>query len=186
MRTLDRNFLMNNPAGTEKAKFSVSARIPLGASVPNNPDGTRARVTIDVEADTWMNGLTALGSVGEFGSSPELVAWVEQVASDDEIKKVNDAESDEKASALLSEIAARLLPEYESFEVCMGFTGNDDKAFEVTLTVKAPSVAIAALALESRAESKSLMNTAIALSPERDNDDYGDDSCDTNEVLVVS
>ena len=185
MRTLDRNFLMNNPAGDEKAKFQVTALIPEGANVPLNPDGSRPQVTIDVEANTWMNGLTALGSMEGFSSNQEMVTWIEQIATDAEIEKVNSAKNDKKASQLLSELARKLLPEYETFALEMNFTGEDGQPFTVTIEVKAPSVAIAALALESRAKNQSLMNTAIALSPETDDDEYGDEYGNSNEVLMV-
>lgn len=74
------DYLATNPPGEERAKFKLCTTIPNQEAAPDNPDGSRPTVFIDVEADTCFDALSALTHLHEQKVAPAFPCTKEQHA----------------------------------------------------------------------------------------------------------
>lgn len=188
MRTLDYPYLAANPEGDTKANFSVSAHIPEDAGVPLNPDGTRPSVTLAIESETYALGLAAMEHLNE---NPEELAseWLTDILTDEQAAEVTDTPAESGPPAWLVDIVSEVHEPFLTFSVSMVLSVSDEAdptvitQHPVELTITAPSLQIGINALvQNLTIPRRRSELAVALSPERDDDD---DDYGTNEVLVI-
>lgn len=185
MRTLDRNYLAAHPAGDEPAKFNVTIDIPASVDVPNNPDGTRARITLDATSDTYANLLGLLSYVHDEEVHDNVMALLLENIDEE---KLEAFDSIEEAAPFMREAAAEIVTPFRTFTLSLALKSEVDGEVisEVSgeLKLTAPSMISAAQALKSMTRPHVLTDIAISFCPETDDDD--DEFASGNEVLVVS
>lgn len=184
MRTLDRNYLAAHPAGAEPAKFSVTVDLPRSVDVPNNPDGTRPKVTLDASSDTYGNLLGLLSYVHDEDIHDNIMAIL--IENVDEAK-LEEFGSIQEAAPFMRAAAAEIVAPFRTFTLSLSLQTEveGEVVSEVSgeLKLTAPSMISAAQALKSMTRPHVLTDIAISFCPETDDDD---EYAGSNEVLVVS
>lgn len=182
MRTLDRTYLATHPAGDETATFSISMPVPASVDVPDNPDGTRPKITLKATSDTYSNLLGILSYVHDEDVAENAVLLV--VHNVDE-KELAPYETIEDAAPFIREAVAEIVSPFRTFTLELGLqAGDDEETFASgVLELTAPSMISAAQALKAMTKPRVLTELAISFCPETDDED---DYADSNEVLVVS
>jgi hypothetical protein len=186
MKTLDHDYLASHPAGDQLAEFNVSIPLPESVDVPNNPDGTRPKVSMKATSDTYGNLLGALSYIHDEDVSANILALV--LANVDE-EKFEAFENAEDAIPFMREAAAEIVTPFRTFSVEFTLEADGEETpVSVALELTAPNMVTAAQALTTMTKPRVLTELAISISPETEDDDeydeYAGDS--RNEVLVVS
>jgi hypothetical protein len=183
MRTLDRKFLTENPAGDEKAVISLSVPVPSSVEVPANPDGTRPRITFKATGDTYGLVLAALEHLHEDDGAELFVTLVGDLVTDEEMEAFGSLEN---AAPLLRERAYAISAPFRTFEWNAALvieSGGQETESSIEFELTTPSLGVGVSAVTAMTKPQTLTNVAISFSPETD--DY-DDEYSSNEVLVVS
>jgi hypothetical protein len=173
VKTLDREYLATHPEGDEKAEITLSASVPQTMGLELNPDGTRPQISIKVTGETYLGILGVLDSLHD-DVNPLLMGLMSDLLTEEEFDAFDSLE---QAGPLLKERFAEVVVPFRTFTVQLETDeGNIDFA------ITAPNAKIGAEALHHLTSPSMLTNTAIAMSPETDDedDDFGD-----NSVLVV-
>lgn len=183
MRTLDRDYLATHPEGDEKAKAEFSAAISKNHGLPLNPDGTRQRVLLSVEADTYLDMLTVLTELHEDNWNSTIEPMMMQACSAEEIATL--MAGGPEAHIVLEERFATPTSPFQTFEWEVTMTESEDdrviRESSVKISLTAPSVAIGQEGGVFLSSPKMLQTAAIGFCPEIDDEDYDD----SNEVLVI-
>ncbi|ACL42298.1 hypothetical protein Achl_4347 (plasmid) [Pseudarthrobacter chlorophenolicus A6] len=184
MRTLDRNYLAAHPAGDEPAKFSVTIDIPSSMEVPNNPDGTRPRITVDAVSDTYANLLGLLSYVHDEEVHDNVMAILLENIDEEKLEGFGSLE---EAAPVMRHAAAEIVTPFRTFTLSLSLQteADDEVVSEVSgqLKLTAPNMISAAQALRSMTRPHVLTDIAISFCPETEDDD---EYAGSNEVLVVS
>lgn len=184
MRTLDRKYLAANPAGDEKAVISLSVPVPTGVEVPDNPDGTRPRITLKATGDTYGLVLAALGHLHEDDGDELFEALIYDVVTEEEIAAFS---SMEEAAPLLNERVHAVSAPFRTFvwNAALILEGADGQQSETSVDFEliTPSLGVGIPAITALTKPQTLTNVAISFSPVIDDED---DDYASNEVLVVS
>lgn len=181
MRTLDRNYLANHPAGDEQAVFTVHLTLPESVDVPNNPDGTRPQVTLKATSDTYGNLLSLLSYVHDEDLNDNVMALL--LENIDE-KKLEEFASIDEAAPFMRDAVSEIVTPFRTFKLSLELEADEVAVVSGVLELTAPDMVSAAKALKSMTRPHVLSDLAISFSPETD--DYDDDYAGSNEVLVVS
>lgn len=185
MRTLDRKFLAENPAGDEKAVISLSIPVPDAVDVPANPDGTRPRITLKATGDTYALVLAALQHLHDDEEGTELfMALLGDLVTDEEMEAFDSLQ---EAAPLLRERANAISAPFRTFEWTAELTieaAGQQTESSIEFELITPSLGVGVPAVTAMTKPQTLTNVAISFSPEID-DEY-DDGYNSNEVLVVS
>lgn len=173
VKTLDRAYLATHPAGDEKAEITLSASVPTNMGLELNPDGSRPQISIKVTGATYLGILGTLDSLHD-DANPLLMGLMSDLLTEEEFDRFDSLE---EAGPLLKERFADVVVPFRTFTVELGTDEGD-----VTLAITAPTAKVGAEAFHHLTSPSMLTNTAIALSPETDDedDDFGD-----NSVLVM-
>lgn len=175
MRTLDTQFLKENPPGEEQSKIKLSLDIPLSVEVENNPDGTRPSVTLEASADRHSHALSALAELNNSEYLEQLAVGM--------VEMHFDIDAETAATGEFLELARKLEVPFPVHEFDLTLTLQDDSEAEVAIKVTAPSIQVAVVAMHKMTGRNSLVQVAIGLCPELDDDD---DFGDPDEILMVS
>lgn len=185
MRTLDRNYLAAHPAGDAPAEFTVSVDLPTSVDVPNNPDGTRPKITLDATSDTYANLLGLLSYVHDEDVHDNVVALILENTDEEKLEAFGSLE---EAAPFMRESAREIVTPFRTFTLSLALQTEADgqvvSEIDGQLKLTAPSIVTAAMALKSMTKPHVLTQLAISFSPETDDDD--DEYAGRNEVLVVS
>lgn len=180
MRTLDRKYLSENPAGDETAEFTVSVTVPTSIEVPDNADGSRPSITLKASSDTYAHLLGILSYVHDEDLAENIMMFVLENADQDKIESFSSLE---EAAPYIREAAAEIVHPFRTFTLNLDLTAGDESVAAGVLELTAPSMVSAAQALKAMTKPQVLNELAISFSPETDDDDgYGP----SNDVLVVS
>lgn len=184
MRTLDRKYLAANPAGDEKAVISLSVPVPTGVEVPDNPDGTRPRITLKATGDTYGLVLAALEHLHEDEGDELFEALIYDVVTEEEIAAFS---SMEEAAPLLNERVHAVSAPFRTFAwnaaLILEGAGGQQSETSVGFELITPSLGVGIPAITALTKPQTLTNVAISFSPVIDGED---DDYASNEVLVVS
>ena len=183
MRTLDAQYLQNNPPGDERADFTFSANVPDSAGLSLNPDGTKPQVSVKVNADTFMAGLVLLGQLHD---DPDelLTTWLGRQLSAAQFRKAVKMIGKGQRPDFAVEAMKKVHPEFLTFNSSASFTMQVNGAEveqTVDLTITAPSIEIGIQGFVSLTSAARLQNAAIGFCPEIE-DGYGD----SNEVMLIA
>lgn len=174
VKTLDRNYLATHPAGEERAELTLSHPVPGRIDVPENPDGTRPKVSLSVTGDTYRQVLATLTALHEDGGEELLGLLLEDVVTDEELDRF---ESMDDAAPLLRERVQQVVVPFRTFKAAAQLPAGI-----VQIAITAPSLQVAVEASVGMTSPRTLTNLAIGLCPTvEDEDDWAE-----NEVLVVS
>lgn len=186
MRTLDHNYLASHPVGDQLAEFEVSIPLPESVDVPNNPDGTRPKITLKATSDTYGNLLGVLSYLHDEDISENILALVLANVDEEEFEVFDSAEA---AIPFMREAAAAIVTPFRTFTVEFALEADgEDMHVSAALELTAPSMLTAAQALKTMTKPNVLTELAISFSPETEDDDEYDEYSghSRNEVLVVS
>lgn len=173
VKTLDKTYLATHPEGDEKADITLSAAVPEKIGLDLNPDGSRPRITINVTGETYMSVLEVL-TVLHDDPEPLLGGLFVELLTEAEMAAF---ESLEAAAPLFNEKFTEVAVPFKTFTVLLE-AGEE----EVSIAITAPNAKTGVQALHYLTSPKMLTNTAIAMCPELDDDEYGYSG---NEVLVM-
>ncbi|QOT19625.1 hypothetical protein [Paenarthrobacter sp. YJN-5] len=182
MRTLDRKYLAENPAGDEKAVISLSIPVTDAVDVPANPDGTRPRVALKATGDTYALVLAALQFLHDDEGAEVFEALLNDVVTEEEMEAFSSLA---EAAPLLKERAHAISNPFRTFmwgaDMTVEAAGQQTKQL-VEFEMTTPSLVVGIPAITAMTKPQLLTNVAISFSPVLDDDEeYG-----SNEVLVVS
>jgi hypothetical protein len=181
---LDRKYLAANPEGDEKAVISLSVPVPTAVEVPDNPDGTRPRITLKATGDTYGLVLAALEHLHDDDGEELFEALIYDVVTEEEIAAFN---SMEEAAPLLNERVHAVSSPFQTFAwnagmILEGASGAQTET-SVDFELITPSLGVGIPAITAMTKPQTLTNVAITFSPVIDDED---DEYASNEVLVVS
>lgn len=184
MKTLDRHFLSSHPQDDEKADISLSVPVPGTLYVPNNPDGTRPKITLQASGDTYLDILVVLSNIHDDESGAVLEALLADALTDEEMERYETLEA---AAPLVKERSQEIVTPFRTFEFGFNLTPNNptdpDRGVDLKLTT--PSIVAGMRAINSLTKSAALTNLAVSLCPTvSDDDDYWDEE-EREEVLVI-
>ena len=137
---LDAQYLANNPAGEEKAEFTLRTDVPDGAGVPLNPDNSRQQVEVQVVADTYMPALILLSQM--HGEPQTLLGqWLTKVMTPKQAQEASEAARLGQPPVLARQIAGVNHRKPLTFDTAVRFQLDGDAAeHSVELRITAPSI----------------------------------------------
>lgn len=164
-------------------KIKLQSEVPTKyTDIPNNPDGTRPSVTIDVDSSSALHSLQALSLLRDeqleevlsstmmehLSHSPE---WVEIFAESEDDSETNLTEYEEKAlmKAMDETFVKVHYPEF-SFEVSL--LSEDEKDVDVKISLMGPSYLTIYEGFMNSTENQKLGRVAAAFMPSANSDDY--------------
>lgn len=172
VKTLDKNYLATHPEGDEKADISLSASVPERMGLPLNPDGSRPQITINVIGATYLSVLQVLAALHD-DPEPLLEGLVEELLTEAEVASFDSLE---QAGPLINERFAEITVPFKTLTVSLN-VGDE----EVKVAITSPNATVGVQALRHLSSPSMVQSTAIAMSPELDDED----GYDSNEVLVM-
>lgn len=177
VKTFDRNFLANNPTGDQTTGLTLSVLVPARIDVPDNPDGTRPTVTFQVDGSTYAAALAALGHLHDEGGDELVQVLLGEVVTAEELGQFDSFEA---AAPLLTERVHEITTPFRTFawSVSLEF---DEQPTTVDFELTAPSLAVGMQAVIAMTTPAKLVNIAVGLCPETDNEGLHDGDCEYDE-----
>lgn len=139
--------------------------------LPDNEDGSRPSVHIEVQATDYAAALVALVQAGEDIRTPDSVildVFIHQYAghrgmSEDDLAQLADADPD-----VWEEIMVNTDYGWEDYESTLSLTYEDDSVEDVSFSISAPNPLVASVALRTATSEGRLAQLANALTAECD------------------
>lgn len=182
MRTLDKNWLAQNPS-EEAADLTMNIEIPKGEQdVVDNPDGTRPTVEVKATGPFYLDVLQAMTSIRDTEDIFVEIAFDAAATHVTEYLGQPAEGLEDLGENEFLKLAEQVTSTWNVYPFGLTFVRADsEEKVEVSFEVKAPAPRIAMQAFSALTTPARMTQLAIALCPEveDDYDDYDD------SVLVV-
>lgn len=161
MSNIDVQYLASHPADGSPARLTLTEDAPKGSVAD---DGQETAVTIDVEAENYLDLLTGLEALND--EQPRLQFTARWVTSLLPPEKLGAARSENDPEDVLTTVVTTNHSPFISFSTALVFSGTKD--LTINLTVTAPSIFIGMQALKHLTTPRLLASTAQSLCPTAD------------------